>query len=80
LRTFDGFMVAFTEGLFEIQAVERGSLAYQAKEQLLGRYCYEAEEHLPMTELRMLKATVGIPERVWQRYKAAFIAGMPGEE
>jgi hypothetical protein len=69
-------MVAFTEGLFEMRAAERGSSTYHAKEQLLGRYCYEAEEHLPGTELRLLKATIGIPERVWQRYKAAFIVGM----
>ena len=47
---------------------------YRVKEQQLGRYCYEAEEHLPAAELRLLKATLGIPERTWQRYKAAFIA------
>jgi hypothetical protein len=74
LRTFDGFMVVFTEGLFEMRRVEQGSSKYRAKEQQLGRYCYEAEEHLPAGELRVLKATVGIPERTWQQYKAAFIA------
>jgi hypothetical protein len=74
LRTFDGFTVVFTEGLREIRAVEPGSSIYRVKEQQLGRYCYEAEEQLPTGELRLLKATLGIPERTWRRYKAAFIA------
>ena len=74
MRTFDGFTVVFTEGLREMRGIEPSSSLYRVKEQQLGRYCYEAEEQLPTAELRLLKATLGIPERTWRRYKAAFIA------
>lgn len=73
MRTFDGFMVVLTEGLADMRDLLPGSGAYREKEQEMGRHCYEAEEHLPMTELRLLRGTLGISEGKWRRYKAAFI-------
>lgn len=40
----------------------------------MGRHCYDAEEHLPITELRLLRGTLGISESKWRRYKLAFIS------
>ncbi len=75
MRTFDGFMVVLAECLFEMKRLSAASPAYQEKERQLGRYCYEAEEYLPPTELRLLKGRLGITERAWRRYKDACIAG-----
>jgi hypothetical protein len=75
MRTFDGFMVVLAESLFEIKRLSVASPAYQEKERELGRYCYEAEEYLPATELRLLKGRLGITERAWRKYKDACIAG-----
>jgi hypothetical protein len=75
VRTFDGFKVVFTEKLLALRAQAAGSSAYQALEQQLGQYCYEAEEQLPAMELRLLRGTLGISVSKWQRYKAAFVAG-----
>jgi hypothetical protein len=75
MRTFDGFMVVFTEGLVDLRALEPTSGAYREQERLLGRYCYEAEEYLPATELRLLRGTLGISESKWRRYKMVFIDG-----
>ena len=75
MRTFDGFMVVLTEGLTVLRTLTPGTTAYKQKEQEIGRNCYEAEEHLPMTELRLLRGTLGISENKWRGYKAAFIAG-----
>jgi len=72
MRTFDGFMVAFTESLFELKRFAPDAPQYREKVQQLGRYCYEAEEYLPATELRLLKGTLGVRESAWQSYKAAF--------
>jgi hypothetical protein len=72
MRTYDGFMVAFTDGLFELRTLQPDSPIYHEKEQQLGRTCFEAEEYLFPTELRLLKATLGMSERIWQRYKTAF--------
>jgi hypothetical protein len=80
LRTFDGFKVVFTEGLLEMKSLKQDSPKYQAMEQQLGQYCYEAEEQLPTTELRLLKGALGIRGSTWQRYKAAFIAGRSARE
>jgi hypothetical protein len=73
MRTFDGFTVVLTEGLADMRKLAPGSEAYRQKEQEMGRNCYDAEEHLPMTELRLLRGTLGISESKWRRYKAAFI-------
>jgi len=73
MRTFDGFMVVLTEGLTAMRALTPGTVAYKEKEQEMGRNCYEAEEHLPMTELRLLRGTLGISESKWRKYKSAFI-------
>jgi len=75
LRTFDGFKVVFSEKLLEIHLLAPDSPKYHATEQQLGQYCYEAEEQLPQTELRLLKGVLEISRETWQRYKAAFIAG-----
>lgn len=74
MRTFDGFQVVFTEGLFALKHLVYLSPDYHAKEQQLGRYCYEAEEQLPSSELRLLKATLGLDERAWRRYKKAWVS------
>ncbi|MBV9228150.1 MAG: hypothetical protein JOZ18_02465 [Chloroflexi bacterium] len=75
MRTFDGFMVAFTESLFELKTFVPNSPQYRQKEQQIGRYCYEAEEYLPTTELRLLKGSLGVRESAWRSYKAAFAKG-----
>ena len=75
MQTFDGFMVAFSEGLIDLRAFEPTSSAYREQEKALGRYCYEAEEYLPATELRLLRGTLGISENKWRRYKILFIGG-----
>jgi hypothetical protein len=74
LRTFDGFQVMFTEKLLEMKALDQDSQQYHATEQQLGQYCYEAEEQLPQTELRLLKGSLEISGGMRQRYKTAFIA------
>jgi hypothetical protein len=76
MRTFDGFKVVFTEKLLALRAQAANSSAYHTLEQQLGQYCYEAEEQLPATELRLLKGALGISVNKWQRYKATFIAGL----
>jgi hypothetical protein len=79
MRTFDGFMVALAENLFDLKRLSVASPAYQEKQRQVGRYCYEAEEYLLPTELRMLKGQLGITERAWRRYKDACIAGIMGD-
>jgi DNA-binding transcriptional regulator YiaG len=73
MRTFDGFMVALAEGLAAMRNLTPASAAYKEKEREMGRNCYEAEEHLPKTELRLLRGTLGISESKWRGYKLAFI-------
>jgi len=73
MRTFDGFMVVLAEGLADMRNLLPDSAAYREKEQEMGRNCYEAEEHLPLTELRLLRGTLGISESKWRRYKSTFI-------
>jgi hypothetical protein len=73
MRTFDGFMVVLAEGLAAMRNLLPTSAAYREKEQEMGRNCYEAEEHLPTTELRLLRGTLGISESKWRKYKSAFI-------
>ena len=75
MRTFDGFKVVFSEKLLEIHLLASDSPKYHVTEQQLGQYCYEAEEQLPQTELRLLKGVLEISGDTWHRYKAAFIAG-----
>ncbi len=75
MQTFDGFMVVFTEGLASLRAFPPGSKAYKEKEKQLGRYCFEAEEYLPTTELRLLRGTLGISESKWRGYKLVFTSG-----
>jgi hypothetical protein len=75
MKTYDGFIVVFTEGLFELQGLNSHSPIYYEKEQQLGRFCYEAEEHLFPTELRLLKATLGLNDGLWRSYKSAFVEG-----
>ena len=77
MQTFDGFMVVFTEGLAALRALPPGSKAYKEKEKLLGRYCFEAEEYLPTTELRLLRGTLGISESKWRGYKLVFTLQYP---
>lgn len=72
MRTFDGFMVVLSEGLTALRILTPGTAAYREKEQEMGRNCYEAEEHLPVTELRLLRGTLGISESKWRGYKLAF--------
>ncbi len=74
MRTFDGFMVVLTEGLADMRNLLPDFAAYREKEQEMGRHCYDAEEHLPITELRLLRGTLGISESKWRRYKLAFIS------
>jgi hypothetical protein len=73
MRTFDGFIVVLAEGLAAMRNLTPTSTAYREKEQEMGRNCYEAEEHLPKTELRLLRGTLGISENRWSSYKRAFI-------
>lgn len=73
MRTFDGFMVVLTEGLTALRTLTPGTTTHREKEQEMGRNCYEAEEHLPATELRLLRGSLGISESKWRKYKAAFI-------
>jgi hypothetical protein len=73
MRTFDGFMVVLTEGLAAMRNLAPTSAAYKQKEQEMGRNCYEAEEHLPITELRLLRGSLGISESKWRGYKMAFV-------
>ncbi len=73
MRTFDGFIVALSEGLTAMRDLTPTSAAYREKEREMGRHCYEAEEHLPKTELRLLRGTLGISESKWRGYKIAFI-------
>ena len=73
MRTFDGFIVVLTEGLTAMRNLTPASAAYREKEQEMGRNCYEAEEHLPKTELQLLRGTLGISENRWRSYKLAFI-------
>jgi hypothetical protein len=73
MRTFDGFIVVLAEGLATMRNLTPTSTAYKEKEQEMGRNCYEAEEHLPKTELRLLRGTLGISENRWSNYKRAFI-------
>jgi hypothetical protein len=75
MQTFDGFMVVFSEGLADLRRLSPGSKAYKEKEKLLGRYCFEAEEYLPTTELRLLRGTLGISESRWRGYKLVFTSG-----
>jgi hypothetical protein len=77
MQTFDGFMVVFTEGLAALRTLAPGSKAYKEKEKLLGRYCFEAEEYLPTTELRQLRGTLGISESKWRGYKLLFTLQYP---
>ena len=79
MRTFDGFMVALAECLFEMKRLSTASSAYLEKQRQVGRFCYEAEEYLPPIELRQLKGRLGITERAWRRYKDACIAGIAGD-
>lgn len=79
MRTFDGFMVALAECLFDMKRLSTASSAYLEKQQEAGRLCYEAEEYLPRTELRLLKGQLGITEHTWRRYKNACIAGIAGD-
>ena len=67
--------MVFTESILEMKSLEQDSPKYHAMEQQLGQYCYEAEEQLPQTELRLLKGVLEISGDTWHRYKAAFIAG-----
>lgn len=73
MRTFDGFVVVLAEGLAALRNLTPASAAYREKEQEMGRHCYEAEEHLPVTELRLLRGTLGISESKWRGYKLAFV-------
>ncbi len=75
MQTFDGFMVVLTEGLAAMRTLTPASVAYKEKMQEMGRYCYEAEEYLPKTELRLLRGTLGISDSKWRAYKMAFIGG-----
>lgn len=73
MRTFDGFMVVLSEGLTALRRLTPDTAAYKEKEREMGRNCYEAEEHLPVTELRLLRGTLGISESKWRGYKLAFV-------
>jgi len=79
MRTYDGLSVVLTEKLHELYGLTPGTAEYRRIERLLGQYCYEAEEYLSVAELRLLKGTLSISGRAWQRYKAAFVAGIPPE-
>ncbi len=78
MKTFAQLEAMLTHELAELQELEQRAWLLPTtkrarKEQQIGRHCYEAEEDLNLSDLSVLKTTLGMEESKWRAYKAKFI-------
>src|SRR5260370_7058804 len=78
MKTFAQLEAMLALELAELQELEHSrrlipTTKRSRKEQQIGRHCYEAEEDLSLSDLGVLKTTLGMDESKWRAYKAKFI-------
>ena len=78
MKTFAQLEAILAQELSELKELEQRAWLIPTtkrarKEQQIGRHCYEAEEDLGLSDLSVLKTTLGMEESQWRAYKAKFI-------
>lgn len=73
MQTYQAIKAQLMKDLSELQQLPTQGRMAQAerefKEELIGQHCYEAEKSLNLSDLLLLKKTLGLDERAWRAYK-----------
>lgn len=74
MKKYDELLLIFQKDLLELAKLEEQLIADKQALRLkeIGRHCYEAEESLSTSDLKLLKRRLGISERHWRLYKSRF--------